>query len=330
MRVLITGATGFIGRHAVRAMATAGHEVTALVRPASNREGLTGIAFAEGDLQSPAGLVDACRGMDAVVHAAAVVQGHGRWADFQPGVDGTACLLSAMREARVRRLVHLSSLGVYGMAPAVQPVTESAPLCDRPEGWNHYVRQKVLCERLVWKAAVAREIEPVVLRAAATLGPGDRASLPAIFGALRAGKMAILGAGSNRVPFVVVGDLAAAVVAALATSGAAGHAYNVSGETPITQTQFIEMCARVLGIPPPTRHVPVGFAKAASATAEWLHALTRRKGTPAMTRLGVAVATCDLLVDGSAASRDLSWAGRSSYEDAIRAEAEWLGLGAAT
>lgn len=325
MRVLVTGATGFIGGHAARALVAAGHAVVALVRDRGAKMDLAGAEVARGDLADVASLAAACRGVDAVVHAAAVVQGHGRWEDFRVGVEGTHNLIAAMGEAGVKRLVHVSSLGVYGLASHPAPIAERARLSDRPESWNHYVRQKVLAEKAVWQASERGAIEPVVLRAAATLGPGDRASLPSIFAALRAGKMAILGPGGNRVPFVVVEDLARAIAAAVSSPSAVGRAYNISGAAPVTQAEFLDVCARALGLDPPARHVPIGVAKLVAALAEWHHQVRRRAGAPPMTRLGIAVATCDLLVDCTAAGRDLAWTGDASYEDAVRREVTWLG-----
>jgi nucleoside-diphosphate-sugar epimerase len=328
MRVTITGATGFIGAHVTRAMVAAGYEVVVLARATSDLRALGGVQVTKviGDLSDAASMVDACRGADVVVHAAAVVRGHGTWDDFRPGVEATRRLLDAMERMGVPRLVHLSSIGVYGMAARVEPLHESQPLCDEPERWNHYIRQKVLSERLVLDAHARGRIEPVILRVAATLGPGDRASLPAIFAALRDGKMAVLGGGGNRVPFVVVDDLVDAVVRAVAApaSGGGGRVYNVSGTEKITQAEFLGACARALGVDAPRRHVPVGMAKLVAGGAEWIHRLRRGKGPPPMTRLGVTVATCDLVVDCSAARRDLGWSGDSIYDDAIRREVQWL------
>lgn len=324
MRVLVTGATGFIGGHAVRALAGTGHEVWALVRPGTDSSGLREARVVRGDLGDVGSLAAACRGAAAVVHAAAVVRGHGDWSHFRAGVDGTNNLLRAMADARVRRLVHLSSLAVYGLAALKESLTESFPLSDRLEGWNHYARQKVLSERAVWDAHARGEIDPVVLRAAATLGPGDRASLPAIFEALRSGKMAVLGSGSNRVPFVVVEDLVRAIADALSTDAGQGRAYNISGALPITQAAFLAACARALGLEPPSRHVPASLARLGAAFTEWTHSLLRRAGQPSISRLGVMVATTDLIVDTSAAKRDLGWVGSGSYQSAIEREVTWL------
>lgn len=325
MRILITGASGFIGSHIARALLGAGQEVRALVRPTSDRGVLKTLPLElfEGDLMAPEALTRACEGVDAVVHAAAVVRAHGPWQAFFDGVEGTKNLLASMARAGVARLVHVSSMGVYGLGRHAEPLRETTALEAKPASWNHYGREKLLMERLVWDAFAERKVEPVVVRPSATLGPGDRASLPAIFSALRFGKMKILGQGDNRVPFVVAEELATAIARAVG-AGAAGRAYNLSGAAVVTQQEFLELCAGAIDVEPPRRRVPVGVAKLAATGAEWAHRAFGRKGAPSMSRLGIAVATTDAVVDCSAAARDLGWTGASPYAAAIQEAAECL------
>jgi nucleoside-diphosphate-sugar epimerase len=136
--------------------------------------------------------------------------------------------------------------------------------------------------------------------------------------------MAVLGRGMNRVPFVVVEELADAVVRATEGDHATGHAYNLSGSAPVTQTEFLAMCSRATGSPMPRRHVPVPAARLAASWAEWIHRVRRRHGAPEISRLGVSVAASDLVVDCSAAARDLGWMGAASYESAVERGTAWL------
>jgi dihydroflavonol-4-reductase len=155
----------------------AGQEVRALVRPTSDRGVLKvlSVELFEGDLMAPAALTRACEGVDAVVHAAAVVRAHGPWEAFLDGIDGTKNLLASMARTGVARLVHVSSIGVYGLGHHAEPLRETTALEAKPASWNHYGREKLLTERLVWDAFAERKVEPVVVRPSATLGPGDRA-----------------------------------------------------------------------------------------------------------------------------------------------------------
>ncbi len=109
MKVLVTGGTGFVGSHVVRAIQDAGHDVRALVRKGS----VPGAERAEGDMTDSESLRRAAQGVDAVVHLVAIRQG--REEQFQRVmVDGTRDLLAAAREAGVGRFVHMSALGTSG------------------------------------------------------------------------------------------------------------------------------------------------------------------------------------------------------------------------
>jgi nucleoside-diphosphate-sugar epimerase len=135
--------------------------------------------------------------------------------------------------------------------------------------------------------------------------------------------MKILGHADNRVPFVVAEELATAIARAVG-AGAVGQAYNLSGAEVVTQQEFLELCASAIQVELPRGRVPVRVARLAATGAEWAHRALGRKGAPSMSRLGIAVATTDAVVDCSAAARDLGWTGASPYAAAIQKAAEWL------
>ena len=123
MKVLVTGGTGFVGPHVVRAIAAAGHDVRALVRErkgGANAAAL-GAELVEGDLTDAASLRAAAQGVDAVVHLVAIRQGKPE--EFQRiMVDGTRDLLAAAKEAGVARFVHMSALGASRGDEGPRPV----------------------------------------------------------------------------------------------------------------------------------------------------------------------------------------------------------------
>src|SRR5437868_1284011 len=114
---VITGATGLLGSHIAEQLRARGERVRALVRPTSDVAFLSraGVELAIGDLQDPASLQDAVAGADVVYHCAARVGDWGRWQDFQREVlDATRNVLHACRHAGIGRVLHVSSLAVYG------------------------------------------------------------------------------------------------------------------------------------------------------------------------------------------------------------------------
>src|SRR6266581_2120935 len=166
MKVLVTGATGFLGRHVVDAAINRGHTVRAIVRPAGNAHALDDIVeCVRVDLRSPRGLVEACRGVDAVIHCAAAKSGD-FYAQFAGTVLATENLLKAMTDAGVRHIVAISSLSVYDYKRlwSFSKLDESSPLESRPCERDEYAQTKLLQEKLVrdfaqqnnWRCAILR------------------------------------------------------------------------------------------------------------------------------------------------------------------------------
>src|SRR5438093_1505849 len=124
---LITGATGQLGSHIAEQLAARGERVRALVRPASATALLErlGVELVRGDLHDAASVEKACAGADIVYHCAARVADWGPWSQFESEtVTATRNLLAACRTAKVGRLLHVSSISVYGRPRTKTPITE--------------------------------------------------------------------------------------------------------------------------------------------------------------------------------------------------------------
>lgn len=172
MKVLLTGATGFVGPATAKALHEAGHQVRCLVRPTSNREELeaTGYDFeyALGDVCSPGPLADALDGVDAVVHVAGVTKGIRREDYYRVNAYGSRLLAEAAVAKGVRRFVHCSTLAVAGPMPNGRPVNEEDPLAPVSE----YGRSKLAGEEVVRRHG--GKLDLTIVRPPIVYGPRDR------------------------------------------------------------------------------------------------------------------------------------------------------------
>ncbi len=326
VRALVTGATGFIGGHIVDSLLEQGHDVTALVRPTSDTSHLREreVRLATGDVTDPGSLLAACGGMEWVFHTAAVVGTYGGWEHYRDvAVRGTRNVIDAAAAAGTQRFVHLGSIAVYGTRPRPEPVTEDTAYDEKPERWNHYVREKVLSEKLLWKAHEEGRIRATSIRPSVVVGPRDRNAIPRTLAIIKSPFGALAGRADNRLPTVVVEELSAAIVKAASTDVAIGKAYNLSGSEPITQVEFMRLYADSAGLKPLTRTVPYGVGLTMAGMLEGMYRLARRTNEPFITRIVVAIAGHDYAIDCSRAAADLGWEGKAGYGEAIRRSVEW-------
>ena len=228
MKAFVTGGTGFVGAHLVKALRARGDSVTALVRRPALAETLgwgKDIRLVKGDLGDEAVLREGCAGVDVVYHVAGKVAARNADEYMATNRDGTANVLEAARDGGARRLVVVSSLAVAGPTEPGHPVDESR----RPAPVTNYGRSKLAAEVLVQ----AMPVPWTIVRPPLVYGEWDRATLK-IFQLAKRGFVPLFGDGSQELSLIHAEDLARALIMAATTPAAAGHVYFATHPTPIT------------------------------------------------------------------------------------------------
>ena len=277
MRVLVTGASGMLGRATATALVERGDVVTVLQRRPAGlpcREVL-------GDVADPAVVARAVDGQDAVLHLAAKVDVTGRWAEYvRANVEGTRAVVAACRRAGVGRLVHVSSPSVAHGGTALVGV--GAGPADPARARGHYSRSKALAE-VEALAADDATLAVLVVRPHLVWGPGDTQLVARIVERARAGRLPVIGSGAALIDTTYVDNAADALVAAVG-SAAHGEALVVSNGEPRPVAEVLARLCRAADVPPPRRRVPFPVAWAAGAVVEGVWTATQRRATPPLTR----------------------------------------------
>ena len=318
MRVLVTGATGFTGGHLARSLRSDGVTVRALVRDASRAKNLAdaGIELVTGDLRDRSALTRAVSGADIVYHIAAIYREAGVPADAYRAVNALAvrALIEAAASARVRRVVHCSTVGVHGDVEH-PPANEDAPL--RPG--DIYQQTKVEGEQLAREAAERVGIEVTIARPTGIYGPGDRRLLKLFRAAVR--RFPILGSGEIYYHLTYIDDLIDGLRRCGEQPAAANRTYILAGGEVTTLNELVATIADVAGVPPPRWHLPVWPFRAAGALCE---AVCVPFGIePPIYRRRVDFYTKSRAFDITRARREIGYAPRVTLREGIRRTIDW-------
>jgi len=281
-KVLVTGAAGFLGGHLVDMLVERGDEVRAMVRPvedASHLRSLPNVEIVYGDMTNVASLKNAVTGVERVYNVAAKTGPWGLEATYKAAnVWGVADLIQCAMDAGVQRIVHTSSITVYGHH-LHGIVTEDHPY--RAED-NPYSRTKIEGEKLIADLVKNQGAPVVVVRPAWIYGPRDNASFGRFVSLVESGKGFLIGSGRNIVPTVYVRDVAQGLIkAGDAGEFAVGRAYTLADDRRVTQEEYLNTIADFLQVDHISRKFPYIGLYSAGRTAELVwQALGRRDAAP--------------------------------------------------
>lgn len=314
-KVLVTGATGFLGKYVVEELVEHGYQVRAFGRNRAIGQSLVNasVTFIQGDLTNQEDLTKACQEMDMVVHAGALSTVWGPWEDFyQTNVLGTKHVLEACREAKIERLVYVSSPSIYAAPRDQLDIKESdAPQENR---LNNYIRSKLASEKLFKDYP---DVSSVILRPRGLFGIGDTSILPRVLNLSQKIGIPLIGDGRQLMDMTCVENVALAIRLALETPQAAGEVYNITNGEPRAFRNLIEETLRGLGYPIRYRNIPAPLVSVISSSLECIYKSLKLKGEPALTRYTYYLLRYSQTLDISKAERDLGYRPKITISEGI-------------
>jgi nucleoside-diphosphate-sugar epimerase len=319
VKVLVTGASGFLGSHVAEQLVRDGHAVRCLVRRSSERAFLDklGVELAYGAVEDRDAVAAAAKDVDAIVHSAGLVKAK-RPEDFvSTNVDGTRNLLEVALDRRreIRRFVFVSSLAAHG------PTRDGAPIAldAEPSPITHYGRSKLAAERLV--AAAKGELALTIIRPPMVYGPRDREMLT-FFEAVSNRFVPVLGDGTQRLSAIYGEDAASACVKALLVDHESGRAYYIEDGQVYTQPQMAEMLEQAYGKKAFSMKVPFGVVAVASHLSQ-LYGRVRDRAVMLTPDKVNELRAPHWVCSADAIRKELGWSHTVTWREGAQRTADW-------
>ena len=319
--IFLTGATGFIGGHLLKALVTEGAKVRCLVRKSSSRRNLKGLPVeeVEADLRAPDLLREVMKGCDLVFHCAADYRLYARDKSelYDTNVEGTRNVLRIAAETGARRIVYTSSVGALGLHPDGRPADETTPVTLK-DMVGHYKKSKFLAERVAdeW---VAKGLPVVIVNPSTPVGEGDlkpTATGKMIVDFLKRKVPGYVDTGLN---LVDVRDVAQGHLLA-AQKGKVGEKY-ILGNRNMSLEEIFTTLAEISGLPAPKFEIPHWLPMGVAAVETTFCRLTGFE--PRVPLESVKLSRHKMYFDGSKAVRELGMP-QTSVEEALRRAVDWF------
>ena len=321
-KVLVTGASGFVGSAVVRALIGAGYHVRALLRKTSKRVNLAGldVEIVEGDMRDAAAVTRAMAGAHYLFHVAADYR---LWARKPEEIlvnnrEGTRLLMEAALATGVERIVYTSSVATIacaangGQADETMQLSESCAI-------GAYKQSKVAAERVV-EAMIARDRLPaIIVHPTAPIGPRDQKPTPTGRVIIEAAAGRIPGFVDTGLNLVHVDDVANGHLAAM-RHGKPGEHYILGGQN-VMLAEFLGQIAIMCGRPPPKLRLPRPLLYPCAVAAEVMAHVTRRE--PFLTIDGLRMSKHRMFFSSAKAERDLNYEARP-YPEALKDALAWF------
>jgi len=329
MKVLITGANGFIGSHLTRLMVERGHKVVAVVMPETSLINIISlnVEIVYADITKPDMLVGILRNVDVVYHLAAIPSLAWGKRVYEVNVTGTKNVLEAAVAANVKRIVYMSSLVVHGFFDfnnANEKTAKLSPtLFTRP-----YIASKIIGEELV--QSYKHRMETVIIRPGFTIyGPNDPVTSGELLKRLKEGRIiGYMNKGEAKSCYVYVENLAWGLYKAGTVSAASGQTYIIADTTPpcITFKFLLEKFSFHLGIKTKIHAIPSWLVKPVALLSDVAHYLFLRHKMPKLSTYIVNTSTHNLWFSAAKAEQEIGYKPIVDFEEGIKRTVDWYKL----
>jgi len=322
MKVLITGATGFLGKRLSEVLHAANYEVVATGRNAQIGAALQnqGINFIAGDLNNSDFANKICHRCDAVIHCAAlstVWSAYDRF--YQANVLAVKHLISAAKKQKIRRFIHVSTPSIYVGAPLKENITETTPL---PQQFaNDYAQTKKMSEDIVLDAT-EYSFHTTIIRPQGIFGPGDSTIMPRLLMASDDGGIPLIKGGQHKIDLTYIDNVCQALMLSL-TSGSNGGIYNISNGEPIIFLDFLQKIFASIKHPLRCKVRPYWLLKLVANLYEKTYKALSVSSEPRLTNYTLSILSESRTLNINAAQKELGYKPVISLDEGIYRYAQW-------
>jgi 2-alkyl-3-oxoalkanoate reductase len=307
-KVLVTGASGFLGSRTVAILSEKGCHVHALVRKTSRTDHLRlpKVTIFHGDVVEAESMISAFEGAEYVIHTAADTGGSEEGGKLST-IQGTKNILSLCEQYMVKKLVYISTCNVYGVADFGndQVVTEESSLERFPEKRGYYTHAKLRAEKLVTEVMEKGTVPIVCLRPGTIYGPGGEIYTPMIGFSMGKNIFAVIGNGSFVLPLVYVDNLVEAIVVSMKKGISTNKIYNVVDPVKVTKKDFMVRLIKKIYPESRTVYIPLTILNMMVYFQEKLFQAIKLR--PVLTTYRLISSQRPILYDVSKISNELGW-----------------------
>jgi len=324
MKILITGGTGFLGRHTALRLLQNKNVVSILGR--NDRIGKelekVGITYRRAELSDRDTVVSACKDHELVINCGGLASPWGKYDDFhKANVVGTQNIIAGCFAHKIERLVHISTPSLYFNYHHRLNISERDPLPKKQA--TFYAETKLLADREIEKAKT-KGLQPISLRPRGIFGPGDQNVLGRILRAAEKGTIPLVGGGKSYVDLTYIENVVDAILLCVnAPEELMGRTYNITNDEPMQTRQMLELLFSKLKMNPRFLPMPFPMALTLAAAIERIYGWFRKDIEPPLSRYAVGLMAKSQTLDISAAKQDLGYDPKIKIEEGMERFASW-------
>jgi nucleoside-diphosphate-sugar epimerase len=323
VKILITGGTGFLGRHTALYFQKAGAEVTILGRNKKRGEEIAqnGIQFIPVDLSDSELTKPLCKNIDVVIHCASLSSPWGSYQDFySANIQATQNILQSCILHQVKRFIHISTPSIYFNFQDRLLISEKDPLPQKMV--NFYALTKLKAEQEVDQFAQKYSLPTITLRPRAIFGEYDQTIMPRLIRVAKKGRFPLINGGNATLDLTYVENVVDAIqLAVSASSSCFGKKYNITNGQPIVLKNLLKEVFQTLNIPFHPKTISYFVTLQVAGAMELFAKLTRKE--PSLTKYSVGVLAKSQTLDISLAKKELGYNPQITIEEGIQRYGNW-------